>query len=49
MTGDEARLRQVLDNLLANTRTHTPAGTPAPGGGATSVIALPLGEAPLVS
>jgi two-component system, OmpR family, sensor kinase len=28
VTGDEARLRQVLDNLLANTKTHTPAGTP---------------------
>ena len=26
--GDETRLRQVLDNLLANARTHTPAGTP---------------------
>ncbi len=26
--GDRARLRQVVDNLLANARTHTPAGTP---------------------
>jgi two-component system OmpR family sensor kinase len=25
--GDRARLRQVLDNLLANTRAHTPPGT----------------------
>jgi two-component system OmpR family sensor kinase len=25
---DEARMRQVLANLLANTRDHTPAGTP---------------------
>ena len=28
VTGDETRLRQVLDNLLANARTHTPPGTP---------------------
>ena len=27
MTGDSARLRQVIDNLLSNVRAHTPAGT----------------------
>ena len=27
ITADGNRLRQVLDNLLANVRTHTPAGT----------------------
>jgi two-component system OmpR family sensor kinase len=27
VTGDAARLRQVLDNLLANVRAHTPPGT----------------------
>jgi two-component system OmpR family sensor kinase len=27
--GDAHRLRQVIDNLLANVREHTPAGTPA--------------------
>jgi two-component system OmpR family sensor kinase len=27
IVGDEARLHQVLGNLLANSRTHTPAGT----------------------
>ncbi len=29
VSGDAARLRQVLDNLLANVRRHTPAGTSA--------------------
>ena len=29
VVGDAVRLRQVLDNLLANVRTHTPAGTAA--------------------
>jgi two-component system OmpR family sensor kinase len=29
VVGDGARLRQVLDNLLANVREHTPAGTQA--------------------
>jgi two-component system OmpR family sensor kinase len=27
VVGDEARLRQVVDNLLSNVRAHTPAGT----------------------
>ena len=27
--GDRERLRQVVDNLLANVRAHTPAGAPA--------------------
>jgi two-component system, OmpR family, sensor kinase len=29
VSGDALRLRQVVDNLLANVRTHTPTGTPA--------------------
>jgi two-component system OmpR family sensor kinase len=28
VTGDRGRLRQVVDNLFANVRAHTPAGTP---------------------
>jgi two-component system OmpR family sensor kinase len=28
IAGDRDRLRQVLDNLFANVRAHTPAGTP---------------------
>jgi two-component system OmpR family sensor kinase len=43
--GDAHRLRQVIDNLLANIRAHTPAGTPAlvrvaaTGSGVTLVVA----------
>ena len=29
VVGDSIRLRQVIDNLLANVRAHTPPGTPA--------------------
>ena len=28
ITGDRGRLRQVVDNLFANVRAHTPPGTP---------------------
>ena len=31
MLGDRDRLRQIVDNLLANVRAHTPAGTPVVG------------------
>jgi two-component system OmpR family sensor kinase len=45
VVGDELRLRQVVDNLLANVRAHTPAGTTttvrlaADGGEAVVVVA----------
>jgi two-component system OmpR family sensor kinase len=46
VTGDEARLHQVLANLLANARTHTPPGTSVTtslertaGGGAVLTVA----------
>jgi two-component system, OmpR family, sensor kinase len=42
VTGDEDRLRQVVGNLLANVRLHTPAGTPVEvvlhGDGATAEL-----------
>ena len=38
--GDQARLHQILANLLANARTHTPAGT--------TVVTLVRPEGPLV-
>ena len=42
MQGDRERLRQILDNLLANVRAHTPAGSAATvrvlNGGDSAVI-----------
>ncbi|MCX2715015.1 sensor histidine kinase [Mycolicibacterium sp. J2] len=43
VTGDQARLYQVLANLLANARTHTPAGTAV----VTSLSVLPGGDVQL--
>ena len=40
--GDELRLRQVLDNLLSNARTHTPAGTAVTVGVATDAATATL-------
>jgi two-component system OmpR family sensor kinase len=39
VTGDPARIRQALDNLLANVRQHTPPGT------AATVRVAPVGDA----
>lgn len=38
---DDARLRQVLANLLANARVHTPAGTPVTSRSAPAVARPP--------
>ena len=43
VTGDEAALRQVVGNLLANVRVHTPAGTTA-----TVSVGVEAGHAVLV-
>ena len=43
VVGDELRLRQVVDNLLANVRAHTPAGTTT-----TVRLAVDGGEAVVV-
>jgi two-component system OmpR family sensor kinase len=44
VVGDAVRLRQVLDNLLTNVRTHTPPGTPATvrvhGNGSTAQLVV---------
>ena len=47
--GDAHRLRQVIDNLLANIREHTPAGTPASvhvGATETAVTVVVADEGP---
>jgi two-component system, OmpR family, sensor kinase len=50
VTGDHARLHQVLANLLANCRTHTPAGTSVTvslaGGGADGATLAVLDDGP---
>jgi two-component system OmpR family sensor kinase len=46
VTGDAARLRQVLDNLLSNARAYTPAGTPVSVGlhGADGKVELSVAD-----
>ncbi|MBA2277511.1 MAG: HAMP domain-containing histidine kinase, partial [Chloroflexia bacterium] len=49
INGDRTRLRQVIDNLLTNARTHTPPGIPihvAVEHGATSVALVVADEGP---
>ncbi|MBO0682014.1 MAG: HAMP domain-containing histidine kinase [Candidatus Dormibacteraeota bacterium] len=48
VVGDPERLRQVLDNLLANVRVHTPPGTPATVSVRDATSGLPAGPAAVV-
>ena len=46
VAGDDARLHQVVGNLLANARTHTPAGTTVTVGLAVTGAQAPDGVSP---